>query len=410
MPGMRLARGLIVVLFLAVVFPSWLAAGAADPIYKLSLGDPARRTKDAPVVLDAIIDTATGETIDATAMASRLRSVRLLLVGETHTSVESHRVELQVLRALHAAGRKIVIGLEMFPYDAQPALDAWNQGRWTEQQFLDQSHWYEAWGYHWGYYRDIFLFARQAHLPLVAVNAPRAVVSTVRQKGLAAVSSDDAAHLPPRIDVESDEHLAFFKASFAQEESLHSGMSDEALKSMLAAQATWDGAMGWNATKALANTNDPSAIAVVLAGSGHVAYGLGIERQARTWFDGAIASIIPVPIADDHGPIPNVRASYANFIWGVAREQTPRWPELGISTMAGEGGRRRVIDVEKDTAAARAGIAVDDVILAIDGTDIVNREALNRVMAGREWGDVLTVRVTRKGQELTLPVALRRVP
>ena len=41
---------------------------------------------------------------------------------------------------------------------------------------------------------------------------------------------------------------------------------------------------------------------VVLVGSGHVAYGLGIERQARAWFDGAVSSVIAVPLADDKGP------------------------------------------------------------------------------------------------------------
>ena len=38
------------------------------------------------------------------------------------------------------------------------------------------------------------------------------------------------------------------------------------------------------------------AIVVVLVGSGHVAYGLGIERQARRWFDGEVSTLIPLAI------------------------------------------------------------------------------------------------------------------
>ena len=44
--------------------------------------------------------------------------------------------------------------------------------------------------------------------------------------------------------------------------------------------------MGWNALQALRTHGGDKAIMVVLVGSGHVAYGLGAERQARLWFDG----------------------------------------------------------------------------------------------------------------------------
>ena len=30
----------------------------------------------------------------------------------------------------------------------------------TEDGFVKEARWYRNWGYHWDYYRDIFLFAR----------------------------------------------------------------------------------------------------------------------------------------------------------------------------------------------------------------------------------------------------------
>ena len=150
-------------------------AVAKDPVYHLSIGDPARKDKDAAVVLDAITDTATGETIAPAALGARLAKARLVLVGESHTSVESHRVELQVIRALHDAGRHVTIALEMFPYTGQAGLDGWNGG-WNEEEFLTRSHWYDVWGYHWGYYREIFNYARGTGMKFVAANAPREVV------------------------------------------------------------------------------------------------------------------------------------------------------------------------------------------------------------------------------------------
>lgn len=386
------------------------AAEASEPVYRLPLGDLVRRAKDAPVVLDTIVDTAIGDAIDPATLARRLAHNRVVLVGEEHTSLEAHRVELQVIRALYGAGRHVTIGLEMFPYTEQASLDAWNEGRVTESEFVRTSRWYDVWGYHWGYYRDIFLFARGAHIPLVAVNAPREIVTAVRKNGLGSLPADQAGHLPPTIDVDSADHLAFFKASFDEGDALHGGMTDVAWKAMLSAQATWDGAMAWNAIKALERDADPGAVVVVLAGSGHVAFGLGIERQARAWFDGPVASVVAMPIADEHGAIAAVRASYANFVWGVSREASPAFPSLGVSTRATDDGRREIIDVEKDSPAARAGLAVGDVIVSIDGSSVDSREMFNRVIADRLWSDVPKVTVTRAGHQVTLAVPLRRNP
>jgi uncharacterized iron-regulated protein len=387
-----------------------ISARAADPVHRLSLGDPARRAKDVTLVLDAAVDTATGETLGPDELAVRLDKTRLLLLGESHTSVESHRVQLQVLRALARRGRVIRIGLEMFPYTEQASLDSWNDGRWSETEFVDKSRWYEHWGYHWGYYRDLMVFARAERIRLFAINAPRELVTAVRQKGIANLSEEQSARMPPKVDVDNAEHLAFFKASFGDDDSLHGGMTDEAWKGMLSAQATWDAAMAWNAVRALEAASDPKAIMVVLVGSGHVAYGLGIERQARTWFEGPVSSVIAVPLADDKGPISPVRASYANFVWGVPRELSSAWPWLGLSTRAADGGKRQVIAVEDDGPAAKAGVKVNDLLLRIDEVLIDSREALSRQMASYHWGEAPRLTIARGTEQLTVTVPLRRAP
>jgi len=400
---MRLALALLVVIGSS---PAW----ASEPVHRLSLGDPARRDKDVTLVLDAPVDTATGDAVTPDVLAERLDGVRLLLLGESHTSVESHRVQLQVLRALARRGRVLRIGLEMFPFTEQPSLDAWNEGRWSEAEFIDQAKWYEHWGYHWGYYRALLLFARDGRFPLVAVNAPRDLVTAVRQKGLANLTPEQASRMPPKVDVESPDHLALFKAQVGGGDSLHGGMTEEAWKGMQAAQATWDAAMAWNAVRALNGTADPKPIVVVLVGSGHVAYGLGIERQARAWFDGGVASVIAVPLADEKGPTGPVRASYANFVWGVPREAWSAWPSLGLSTRAAEGGKRQVIAVDDEGPAAAAGVKVHDILLRLDGVAVDTRESLARHSATYNWGDVATLVVSRSGQEVSIAIPLRRAP
>jgi uncharacterized iron-regulated protein len=199
-----------------LVLASFLSfsASADDPLH-LPIGDPARREREAAVVLDAISDTARGDLITPLELPARLSGVRLLLAGESHTDMDSHRIQMRVLEGLYAAGRKVAIGLEMFPAGAQ-GLEAWMGGGISEEKFLQTSGWYQHWGYNWGYYRDIFLFAREKKIPLVAVNAPRETIAAVRRKGFEGLSAEERRGLPPSVDTESAEHLRLFKASFEE--------------------------------------------------------------------------------------------------------------------------------------------------------------------------------------------------
>jgi uncharacterized iron-regulated protein len=363
-------------------------------------------------VLDAVTDTATLDAITPDEMVRRLSGVRLLLIGEEHTAMEFHRVQAQVVEALVAAGRRVMIGLEMYPYTEQRSLDQWRDNLLTEEGFLRLSRWYENWGYHWLYYRDIFLFARDQHIPMFAVNTPREVVSAIRKKGLANLTPEEAAHVSKEIDVDSADHMTFFKASFEGAEGpVHgSGMPDDMWKNMLSAQATWDATMGYNAVQALKKDAAGDSIMVVLVGSGHVAYGLGIERQAKKWFDQPIATLIPVPVTDRKtGPIKTVRASYANFIWGVPDEIDSLYPMLGISMAAGQGdAARQVILVQKGSAADQAGFRAGDVLVSMDGTPIADKETYNRLIAGKRWGDAATFVVRRGTDTVTLKALFRR--
>ena len=393
----------LLVVALMVSLPSF--AQSKQKIYHLAIGDPARRTRDVPVLLDGITASDTGEVFSVNQLAARLHETRLLLVGEEHTSADFHRVQLRVIRALHEAGRKVMIGLEMFPYTEQKSLDNWRDGLLTEPGFLTLARWYEFWGYHWDYYRDIFLYARDNRIPMYGVNTPRNVVTAVRQKGIDHLSDSERQHVPPQIDVDNADHLVFFQASFDDDDSMHGHMPESMLKSMQAAQATWDASMGYNSVKVLKGA-PPDSILVVLVGSGHVAYSVGIEHQARQWFDGKITTLIPVPVLDsEERPVASVKASYANFVWGIPYERDPLYPSLGFSTTE---SAREIIAIEKDSIAARSGFQVKDKVLSLDGVAAPDRETWNRLMATKNWGDSVVVTVKRDDAEVRINADLRR--
>ena len=396
-------------LLLLLVFAPGLAA--QEKTLHLAIGDPARKEKEARLVLDGITDTRTGEVLTPAALAKRLGDVRLLLVGESHTDVEFHRAQLRVLQELARSGRPVLLGLEMYPYTEQRYLDQWVDGLLTEEGFLRLSRWYESWGYNWAYYRDIFLFARDHKIRMFAVNAPRDVVSAVRAKGFDSLSPEEAAHIPRRIDTSSQDHRALFKSFFETDDPLHSGMTEEQWDSMIAAQATWDATMAHNALKGLRERGGQDALMVVLVGSGHVAYGVGIERQAvAQGFDGRIASVIPVNVEDLGGqPVRAVQASYADFIWGLPAQSAAVYPSLGLSTKAGKDSKDlRVILVSEKTPAAAAGVQTGDVVLALDGVPVPDKETLNRLVAGKRWGDEAVLTVRREGEKKEIVMPLRR--
>jgi membrane-associated protease RseP (regulator of RpoE activity) len=179
---------------------------------------------------------------------------------------------------------------------------------------------------------------------------------------------------------------------------------------MFAAQCTWDASMGYNAVQNLKKFGGPKAIMVVLIGSGHVAYNLGVQRQAALWFDGKMASIVPVPVADSKGrPQTAIQASYADFLWGLPPDSDPLYPSLGLSTRDGKGEfPLEVIDVAKDTVASRAGFQVGDVLQAMDGTPLKDRETLNRLMSEKRWADAAVFTVSRGGASATVTAVFRR--
>ena len=72
------------------------------------------------------------------------------------------------------------------------------------------------------------------------------------------------------------------------------------------------------------------------------------------------------------------------------------------------GGRRKVIQVQKDSAADKAGLKVGDVILAIDGQPLADLETFNVIMSQQRWADRMSMKVARDGKEEALTVVFRR--
>lgn len=78
-------------------------------------------------------------------------------------------------------------------------------------------------------------------------------------------------------------------------------------------------------------------------------------------------------------------------------------------TMTAPSGAR-VIQVEKDSPAAKAGLQVGDVITAVGGVEIDEKNSLADLIQKRKPGDKVELTVTRGAQTLTLNVELGAAP
>jgi membrane-associated protease RseP (regulator of RpoE activity) len=192
------------------------------------------------------------------------------------------------------------------------------------------------------------------------------------------------------------------RAFFEVDSPVHGGISDAQFDQLTRAQARRDAVMAQHIADAL--ERNPAHVMVVLAGTGHVLYDLGIARQLPPDYGGAAASVMPVPIGADPE---TVRASVADIVWGIPESPFPRYPELGVVAIGADHGLD-IIHVDDDSPAAAAGIRVGDRLRAIDESSLWERSDLSRAMAQFSWGDAVSVTLERDGAKLVVDVALRR--
>ena len=89
--------------------------------------------------------------------------------------------------------------MEMFSRSQQPVLDRWVAGELDEKSFLKASHWFDSWKMDFDYYRDLLLFARDRHIPIVALNAEKSLVQAIRNKPVEELSAEEKDPASPSL-------------------------------------------------------------------------------------------------------------------------------------------------------------------------------------------------------------------
>jgi serine protease Do len=82
---------------------------------------------------------------------------------------------------------------------------------------------------------------------------------------------------------------------------------------------------------------------------------------------------------------------------------------LGVSLDEGNGGAR-VITVTPNSAAAKAGLRVDDVVVLVADIAIIDSETMVNTIRHHKPGDALPIKIKRDGQEIELNATLEKRP
>ncbi|AIE83565.1 ChaN family lipoprotein [Fimbriimonas ginsengisoli] len=263
----------------------------------LPIGRPGKTT----IAAGRLADMRTGAAATADDIAKAADGKRFVFLGEQHATAPCQILEAAVVDALARRGRHVVVGLEMYQRPKQSVLDSF--GQMDETAFLEQSDWKKQWGFDFSYYRPVFDVVRKFRIPLVGLNVPRDWVRSVGKGGFAGLPAEAKGQLPDDMKLDISEHRQVF-------DSLMGGHSNvgPSMENMYSAQVLWDEGMADTAIRYLAaHKPDRKTVFVVIAGSGHVMYGQGINRriERRKAGDGLnvvmTESAVPVEVSNGIG-------------------------------------------------------------------------------------------------------------
>ena len=376
------------------------------------IGSPESPYPDNDPAVGDIVHLPTGVKVTAEQMMAAITDARIIYVGETHDNPASHRQELQVLKA--AAVRypgQVSLGMEMFNAGHQDVLDKWVAGELSEKEFLKDSEWYSNWQMDFAYYSDILHYAREAKIPVVGINVSRELRQKVGMQDLAELDDETRTQLP-EMDFEDRYQRAMVESIYAGH-----GQGPKMLEAFLRVQTLWDESMAENIVRHMVDQGQEHRM-VVIAGGYHVRHGFGIPRRVYRRMPssyvlvGSLELVVPAELQDKLMDVvlPTFPMVPYDYLAYTEYEKLPgERVKLGVR-MREEDGKVVVEAVVPNSAAAIAGVAEGDIIVALDDAEIKENFDLVYAVNQHSSGDQSKLTIERGGERLELDVTFIPLP
>jgi uncharacterized iron-regulated protein len=377
-----------------------------EEILQLQLGDETLKTKTMAVHPGKIYAANTGDPITFDQMIKDMAQSRMVYVGETHNSLPVHKIQAEIIQGLYEKDRALTVGFEMYPVTQQEVLHKWSLGILSEEEFIREGQWYVNWNFHFGFYQDIFKVIKKNAIPLYALNVPRDIISKVRMRGWEALSEKEKV-MVPEPDLTHQDHRKLIRTIFEGADLPHQMKGkglEMAFEGLYRAQTAWDVSMAHHALTAL---EKESGKIVVLAGSGHLLYNLGINLRAYKRSQLPFKTVVCVVIPEDENSI-DVSRSLADYVWGLPEEKRPAYPSVGLRFKKFEGLDNLVIERDPiDGVAKGTDFKKGDVVLSVGGKTFTDINALRIYLSRFTWGEHVTFQLLRDVQQVEVKLTFQ---
>jgi aminopeptidase N len=333
-------------------------------------------------------------------IVDKLGDTRVVYVGETHTSLADHLLQLRIIEAMHKKHPKLAIGMEMFPSSSQPALDKYTLSgkEMNERAFLKESDYYNVWRFDYRFFRDILRFARDNQLPVIGLNLERKIVSEVFRSG-----GTDNLDKEVRDTLPKDRNLGMEgyseRLSFMHNVHMQGSHGSGAESGFIQAQGLWDETMAENIDDFL--TKHPDYKMVVLAGSQHTRKDSGIPPRVARRQSVQQASVLNIYSDSPPANLDQV----ADYYFLAAPAELSESPKIGIVLVTQTENNQtfqKISQLSPHGKAAAAGLLVGDVLKEVNNYPVSDMADLRIAMLGTNAGENIDIKITRdKDQDQT---------
>ena len=200
----------------------------------------------------------------------------------------------------------------------------------------------------------ILQFARAEKIPVVALNVQTEIVEKVARSGLESLTEEEKKSIPSQMDFSDETYRDRLQKIFQE----HKNFQGENFDFFCQAQILWDETMAESIDSFF--KKNPEYQMVVLAGSGHLAFGSGIPKRAarRNGYDYAVL-LNDIDLEKDI-------ADYILYPGTIPLEGSPK---LGVF-LEEEKGQVLIQRFSPESVAEKAGMQKGDIILSLDQTPI----------------------------------------
>ena len=395
---------------LLLVVTCGLLADASQDI--LPLGPSKYKFIIAKIEKDQFIRTATGQAVTLEEIVKQNLDSDVFIIGEAHDNYQCHTMQRDFIETLYKVYPKILVGFEFFWREDDPFLEQWRNSQISEEELIKKTGWYQRGGQNYGYTRVIMEILQKYKIKTLGLNVPRSILRTVSRQGFAQLSPEEKK-LFPTIDIPNPQHEYFIKSLFG----IFALQAPTWFENFYAAQKCWDVIMAESLRQTLAKKEFRGYKGVIIAGSNHVAFKLGIPfRYQKADKKVKITTIVPILLAEekneenqeeeeahpmtkmmghDSNPAALFSRGIADYVFAAYKPLRSHFPVIGFSIKE-QDETLVVTRVSKGSIAEKNGIAKDDQITAVDGIPVSSEEQLRLLLSQKNWNDSVTFGIIKK--------------